>query len=127
MAGIKNLKLLLKSIKPKLAKGEFVFCTVKEVSNLNPVLVFREEEGITVVVEKKTADENSLKYNSTWALITLATNSDLEAVGFLAAITKKLAEAKIPVNAVSAFYHDHLLVPYQKRERAMELLLGITV
>jgi hypothetical protein len=49
-------------------------------------------------------------------------HSALTAVGFLAAITTRLAEAGISVNAVSAYYHDHLFVPWERREEAMEVL-----
>jgi hypothetical protein len=43
-------------------------------------------------------------------------------VGFLAAITARLAQAGISLNAVSAYYHDHLFVPWENRERAMQIL-----
>jgi YidC/Oxa1 family membrane protein insertase len=43
-------------------------------------------------------------------------------VGFLAPIMTRLAEAGISVNPVSAFYHDHLFVPWDKRNEAMEIL-----
>jgi hypothetical protein len=43
-------------------------------------------------------------------------------VGFLAAITARLAEAGISVNAVSAFHHDHLFVPADRGDEAMAAL-----
>jgi len=46
----------------------------------------------------------------------------LEAVGFLAAITARLAEAGISVNPVSAFYHDHLFVPHNRADEALARL-----
>ena len=55
-------------------------------------------------------------------MITLNIHSSLEAVGFLAAITTRLAAAGMGVNPVSAFYHDHLFVPAERAEEAMELL-----
>ena len=64
--------------------------------------------------------------NGVWALITLTIHSDLNAVGFLAAITKKLAESNISVNAVSAYYHDHLFVPFEKSKQTMKLLQKIS-
>ena len=51
---------------------------------------------------------------------------DLEAVGFLAAITTRLAEDGIPVNAVSAFHHDHLFVPLDRLDDAMAALAELT-
>ncbi|TIM21889.1 MAG: ACT domain-containing protein, partial [Mesorhizobium sp.] len=53
---------------------------------------------------------------------TLNIHSSLEAVGFLAAITTRLAAAEIGVNPVSAFYHDHLFVPVDRAEEAIDVL-----
>ena len=55
-------------------------------------------------------------------MITLTVHSSLEAVGFLAVITRKLAQHSISVNAVSAYHHDHLFVPVACAEEAMILL-----
>ncbi|MFH1916325.1 MAG: ACT domain-containing protein [Nanoarchaeota archaeon] len=126
MAGIKYLDKLIRGMTPELVKGEFVFCTVSESQmrslQINPLLVFREKEGTTVILEKEIADENALEYAGVWSLITLTVHSDLAAIGFLAKITAALAEAKISVNAVSAYYHDHLFVPVEKAVQAMEVL-----
>ncbi|MEK6978875.1 MAG: ACT domain-containing protein [Candidatus Micrarchaeota archaeon] len=131
MSGISDVPTLLKSMRPKLANGEFVFCSIQpnqfaaHSEELNPLLVFREDEGITLIIEKKIADKNNLKYSDseTWALITLTVHSDLSAVGFIAAITTKLAKSGIPVNAVSAYYHDHLFVPHAMAVKAMQALM----
>ena len=60
------------------------------------------------------------------AWIVLTVHSDLASVGFLAKITEKLAAAGISVNAVSAFYHAHLLVPVEKTEKAMVVLWALS-
>ncbi len=91
-------------------------------SSLAPLLIFEEHEGTTLILAKKEADARTLPYTGVWSRITLAVNSDLAAVGFLAAITAKLAAANIPVNAVSAFHHDHLFVPQESAEKAMSKL-----
>ncbi|MBU0590574.1 ACT domain-containing protein, partial [Candidatus Micrarchaeota archaeon] len=52
----------------------------------------------------------------------LTVNSDLFAVGFLAKITTALAAKGISMNAYSAYHHDHLLVPFERKEEAMEIL-----
>lgn len=126
---IQHLEELIHSMQPRLQKEQYVFCTVTEeqlqalASNVK--LMFREDEGVTVVLEKADADSNELTYDSLWALITLTVHSDLEAVGFLAAITKALAEGGISVNAVSAYHHDHLFVPFSKAQMAMDVLESV--
>ncbi|MFH1256063.1 MAG: ACT domain-containing protein [Candidatus Diapherotrites archaeon] len=126
MSAIKDLKLLLKSMNPELSGGEFVFCSVSDnaLAELNekPLLVFREKEWATVVLEREAAERHSLAFSGSLALITLNVHSDLSAVGFLAAVTARLAEHEISVNVVSAFHHDHLFVPAEKAEEAMRLL-----
>ncbi|MFX0124444.1 MAG: ACT domain-containing protein [Candidatus Hodarchaeota archaeon] len=130
MSGISSLKTLIRSINPKLVENEFVFCTISEKqfsqSKVNPLLMFKEEEGITLIVERKVAEFNSLAYSRIWAWIILSVHSDLSAIGFLAAITKKLAKSGISVNIISAYYHDHLFVPVEQANEAMILLEGLS-
>lgn len=127
MVGINNLEILLKSMKPELIDGEFIFATTKDdnYNKLNPILIFKESEGTTIIIKKDSADKNKIKYENTFAMITLTVHSDLNAIGFLAVITKKLAESGISVNAISAYYHDHLFVSYSKRLEAMKALKSI--
>jgi hypothetical protein len=122
MSGIKDLDVLLKSMKPELIEGEYVFCTVQSLGDLKPLMTFKEKEGLTLILRKQDADQNNISYQSTWAMITLTVHSNLEAVGFLAKITEKLAQAGISVNAVSAYYHDHLFVPKNRALEAIEIL-----
>lgn len=129
MTGESNLKALLRDMHPVVVPGEFVYCSIQE-SRLNeltnPLLVFRESEGPTVIVTKVVAEKNELDFSYTWGLVSLSIHSDLEAVGFLAAITGHLAKAGISVNAVSAFYHDHLFVPYERVGEVVSLLLALS-
>lgn len=124
--GEKELEVLLKSMKPELQQGEFVFCSVDlEVFRsleIEPRCIFWEIEGVTLILPKEEADTLSLKYRYVSRMITLNIHSNLEAVGFLAAITSKLASHGMSVNPVSAYYHDHLFVASKHAEKAMELL-----
>ncbi len=113
-------------MQPELQSETYVFCTLKESAfsktECDPLLIFKEKEGITLILEKNIADENHLSYAGTWSLITLNVHSDLQAIGFLARVTTLLAEHQIPVNAVSAYYHDHLFVPKERGEEALKVL-----
>ena len=126
MSGERDLDILLQGMKPEMQEGVFVFATLPEGSeipaNLGPLLVFHETEGTTLVVRREEAEAVGLPYQFASRLITLTVHSSLEAVGFLAAITAALAAAGISVNAVSAFYHDHLFVPVERAEDALLLL-----
>jgi uncharacterized protein len=126
MSGERDLDTLLRSMKPEMQEGIFVFCTLpegREISaNLKPVHIFHEREGTAFVVRREEAEAAGLPYQFASRLITLTVHSSLEAVGLLAAITAPLAEAGISVNAVSAFYHDHLFVPLERAEDAQRLL-----
>jgi hypothetical protein len=113
-------------MRPEMQEGIFVFCTLaenKEIgSTMRPMLVFREREGTTLVIRREQAECAGLPYQFASRLITLMIHSSLEAVGFLAAITARLAEAGISVNAVSAFHHDHVFVPAHRADEALSLL-----
>lgn len=129
MTGESNLKTLIREMKPQVVPGEFVFCSIREdeLESLNlPKLVFQEPEGITIIVTKEVANQNGLSYESTWGLISLTVHSNLEAVGFLAVVTNHLAKAGVSVNAVSAYHHDHLFVPYGRTDEVVVLLNGLS-
>ena len=129
MAGETDLTQLLKTMKPMLRQGDYVFCTLPNVTHcpphLDPIGYFREDEGLTLILPKPQADAAGLPYPAVFALITLTVHSSLEAVGFMAAIATHLASHGISVNPVSAFYHDHLFVPAKDADRAIALLQSL--
>jgi uncharacterized protein len=130
MSGETNLSKLLQSMQPVLCPGEYVFCSISDRTltddssyfYLDPIGLFKEDEGLTLILEREKADAAALPYRSVFSMITLSVHSSLEAVGFLAAITSKLAEHNISVNPVSAYYHDHLFVPIAQADETMNLL-----
>ncbi|MEW6722639.1 MAG: ACT domain-containing protein [Candidatus Micrarchaeota archaeon] len=128
-----DLETLIRGMKPSLKDGHYYFAPVEEsrlmelANHLDGILgIFREEEGLTVIFSEEILDDmkelSEASPSGPFSLITLTINSDLMAVGFLAKLTAALAEEKIPVNAVSAYFHDHLLVPSGKSERALAVL-----
>ncbi len=128
MAGETSLPRLIKSMKPLLHDGEYVFCTFpgNELPDIKDfICLFREAEGLSVIMDKKTADEKKLPYTFIASWITLMVHSSLEAVGLTAAVSKALAEKNISCNVVAGFYHDHIFVARRDTERAMRALCGM--
>ncbi|WKY95386.1 ACT domain-containing protein [Vibrio metoecus] len=126
MSGIKDLDELLRSMSPKLMESEFVFCTVSgalaDYVDLNPVAIFIESEGLTLVLEKSVAENAGLSFDGTYSQITLTVHSSLEAVGLTAAVASKLASKGISANVIAAYYHDHIFVQSGKAEAAVSAL-----
>ncbi|MGS2723347.1 ACT domain-containing protein [Porticoccus sp. GXU_MW_L64] len=126
MAGIANIKELLDSMNPVLMKTEFVFCTVEGILEdylgLHPIATFIEPEGLTLILEKPTAEAAALSFEGTYRQITLKVHSSLEAVGLTAAVSTRLASIDISANMVAAYYHDHIFVPSSKADDALSVL-----
>ena len=100
---------------------EFVYCTHGEIAG-EPVCMIREAEGWTLVLRRGDAERLGLAYTYLCRMITLTVHSSLEAVGLLAEVTARLAGRGISVNAVSGYYHDHLFVPVERADEAMDAL-----
>ncbi len=105
MPGQTNLEDLLRDVDPVLDAEEFVFASVPETTG-HPVCVFREREGVTLVLSRAEAERLGVPFTFPCRMITLNVHSSLEAVGLLAAVTAALAARGISVNAVSAYYHE---------------------
>lgn len=115
---------------PQLQEGEYVFCTVpdNQAIDIKEVLgSFREEEGITLILSRETADRLQLSYTYIAAWITLKIHSSLSAVGLTAAFSAALGREGISCNVVAAFYHDHIFVAKEDAGRAMEALKQLTI
>jgi uncharacterized protein len=127
MTGETNLTILLKNMQPVLNNGQYVFCTLTtgrlDMSKI--LMLFKEKEGTTIILEKKEADKLRLKYPSVCAWISLTVHSSLEAVGLTAAFANALARENISCNVVAAYYHDHIFVPFGDAEKAMAALKNV--
>jgi hypothetical protein len=131
MSGEKNLNKLIASMQPVLATAQYVFvCLDKDHSlslpALAPLGTFYEHEGLTVILLKTQADELSISYQGVFQCITLNVYSSLEAVGLTAAVSSALATVGISANVVAAYHHDHIFVPTEKANQAIQCLITLT-
>jgi len=128
VAGETDLDALLRTLKPELVDGVFVFASVSAVpEGLSPRMVFEEAEGTTLIVLRQEAEAHGLPFEFPSRMITLDVHSSLEAVGFMARIATALAAHNMGVNPIAGFFHDHLFVPEDRAEDAIEVLQDIAL
>ncbi len=125
MTGGQDLKQLLAEMSPVLDAETYAFVTLpnRDVPPaLTPRMIMQEAEGTTIIITQSAADEAGFDYVFACRMITLNVHSALDAVGFLARITTRLAELGMGVNPVSGYFHDHLFVPDARADDAMTAL-----
>ena len=130
--GGRDLRLLLAGMEPRLLPEEFVFCTVDDGENealadLPALATFREEEGLSLVLERTIAESRGFRYGPVMRCISLTVHSALDAVGLTAAISSRLARQGISANVVAAYFHDHVFVPVERAEDALEALRELSL
>ncbi|WP_262693771.1 ACT domain-containing protein [Kordiimonas aquimaris] len=129
MSGSKNLSHLLGSMQPELHDEVFVFATMSERNipdSVTPIMQFSEAEGTTIIAPLRQLEEAGLDYEFPCRMVTLNIHSALDAVGFLALVSTRLATLNIGVNPVSGFYHDHLFIPADAAEDVLAELVALS-
>lgn len=131
MSGITDLDVLLAQMTPELRDGEYVFVTLEGEAYgagaaLEPIASYREDEGLSLIVQRERAESAGLAFEGVFRLISLRIHSSLEAVGLTAAIAAVLTEENISANVVAGRYHDHLFVPESRADDAMAALATMT-
>jgi hypothetical protein len=129
MAGETNLNLLIKRMTPKLNSGDYVFCTVNDVSKINrndTICEFKEAEGTTIIMNRLKADALKLKYDYVASWITLTVHSSLDAVGLTALFSTELAKNDISCNVIAGYYHDHIFVNKKDADKAIDVLKNLS-
>ena len=128
MGGITDLSYLLKNLTPVISGEEYVFVSLlphQVTASLadNALAMFKEEEGVTLILEKHAALCADLVFEGAYKCITCKVHSSLDAVGMTAAMSAALTHAGISANVVAAYYHDHIFVTSHKAELAIEALV----
>lgn len=121
------LQDLIKQLSPELDSRSYVYCTVPDakygdLEKLRPIVSLAELEGLTLVIPLEQARAEGLDYYRVFRRITLKGHSSLEALGLTSVVTSLLAEHGITTNVVAGFYHDHMFVPSDRTDEAMQAL-----
>ncbi|KAJ02500.1 ACT domain-containing protein [Sulfitobacter mediterraneus] len=120
---------MISGMSPELRLGSFVFASVDDQVGAGlmarAVSMFREDEGLSLLLPAKVAETAGLPVDQPMRCITLNVYSSLEGVGLTAAVATALAENGIACNMVAAFHHDHAFVPEELSETAMQVLKSL--
>lgn len=128
MTATRDLEQLLRTLSPVCNPGVYVFCSLPAglAIDMAPVVAsIREAEGLSVVLAERDALGLGLPILFRAAWLTLSVHSDLEALGLTAAVSAALTEAGIACNVVAGNFHDHLFVPHEQADAAMEALMRL--
>ena len=129
MASNQSCQKLLANLNPTLCPDPWVFTQVvggaPRLSEDHRIFaLIREDEGLTAIRRATTSDNPETL--PLFARITLQVHSDLEAVGLTAAVSGALAGQNLCANIVAGLNHDHLFVPYQRGNEALQCLKQIS-
>ncbi len=124
MTGSTDLAAMLATLEATARPDDYVFAVV---AHDHPVVALaaatiEESEGLTVVLRRADADLHGVDYDFVASWLTLTVHSSLDAVGLTAAFSRALGDAGISCNVLAGFHHDHLLVPVESRDCALEAL-----
>jgi uncharacterized protein len=92
-----------------------------------PFMILRDAHEVTLLIDEidygtiRHAIRNA-KIESGFRLVTFNIELGWNVVGYFALISKILAEAEIPLGAVSAFSRDHLLIKQEHLAKALKVL-----
>ena len=128
MPAIADLDTLLAQMQPALDPGRYAFVVLPPDVSPDPasvVATMREPEGLSAVLAEHEAIALGLPITFTAAWITLTVHSDLAAVGLTAAFADVLARAGIGCNVIAGVHHDHVFVPVERAQDAMEALRAL--
>ena len=109
---VSDLRGMLTGMAPVLDARRWDFALVEGNPPSDAFAVICEEEGTTVIVAQEAG---------VFARITLTVHSALDGVGLTAAVAGGLADAGIACNVVAGYHHDHLFVPWERRDEALAI------
>lgn len=101
-----------------------------EISDPFGAIVVDKDE-VTLIIPAEVMDDFSKrlrdveKSTNTYRLITLDIVLDFSIIGFMAGISKALADAKISILPISAFSRDHILVKTSDFTKAWDVLSAL--
>ena len=110
---VSDLAAMLAGMAPVLDARRWGFVLVDGVPPADAFAIIHEDEGTTAILPQKDGG---------YARITLMVHSALAGVGLTAAVATALAARGIACNVVAGYHHDHLFVPQDRADEALDVL-----
>jgi len=122
-------KNYFKNGKVYIWKETFVIIKSKKPYPNAFVNIIDKNETTVIIEQSEYNNEDVIKIEKDWKILTFDMVLPFGLVGFLAKVSKVLADEKIPIFAISAYSTDHILVKEKDLARAEEKLeeLGCVV
>ncbi|MCV2871311.1 ACT domain-containing protein [Defluviimonas sp. WL0050] len=126
----RTAKDMIGNMAPVLRDGEYVFISTPDDElgqslAPNAVATYREDEGMSLILPESIAQGAGFDAANPMRCITLKVYSALDDVGLTAAVAGALAGQGIPCNMVAAYHHDHVFVPSDRADEAMQILIAL--
>lgn len=125
---IRDSKAMIAGLTPLPDPATYMFCTVSTAA-LTPDMtslaraMLREDEGVSLILSVEDAAELGLASAAPpMARITLGVHSALDGIGLTATVATVLADHAIPCNMVAGYHHDHVFVPLDQADAALQVL-----
>jgi len=125
--GETNLAKMLATLTVTVRPETYVLATLPHDAEVPQIgdgvaAVIAETEGPTVIATMSRAAHEHWPHDFIASWLTLDVHSSLGAVGLTASFSRQLGRAGIPCNVIAGFYHDHILVPVDKTDAAVEVI-----
>ena len=115
-------------LEPVRHDGVYAFVTVSrgtELGDLDVVASVVEPEGLSVVLPVEQAESAGFEVLWRGAWLTLRVQTSLDMVGLTARCATALAARGIACNVVAGARHDHMFVPVQVADLAIDVLTSM--
>jgi len=123
-----SLNETIKLSKVIVHKGRYACLKGKEKEIKNHFMLTKDQDETTIITEEKNIDKFE-KAEKWFKLIEIKLSNPFKATGFLATVTKAIADKDLNVLVVSTFSKDYLLVKEESFKIAVDALkdLGFTI
>ena len=122
-----KLKQVIQSSTFQIIEGTFVYTKVGKIPNGEHFMITTDKDEITVITEEGRLNELDVveRNKDSYSLIALNVSVPFYSVGFLAAISKAIAEAGMNVLIVSTYSKDYIMVRNDLLQKALQILLSL--